>query len=217
MTHGPIRALRFVHNAISAQAKLVEERAYSADGFEQARALAPEVHILTDILRGHIKGEDDGYFCTLAERAPNSVEAFTFDHREESARLDEIDRLVDACSSNDDVVALRRAVTVLREQVDHHMKKEEEILWPLTESLFSPPEQGQIIQAILSVIPKEAMPKLVPWIVSMQSPQDAVAYVQVLERAQPPEVFAMSKRWIESGVSSERWSELVGALPSLQS
>ena len=47
---------------------------------------------------------------------------------------------------------------VVREHLDLHMTKEEQILWPQTEEQFSPPEQATIVQNILAAIPKEEFP-----------------------------------------------------------
>ncbi|MBW2463991.1 MAG: hypothetical protein JRH11_20250 [Deltaproteobacteria bacterium] len=88
---------------------------------------------------------------------------------------------------------------------------------PLIAERFSPPEQGAIVNDILSAIPKEAMPKLVPWIVERQSVEDAVAYVSALRGAMPPPVFAAARGWIEGGVAPERWRALVERIPELAS
>lgn len=37
----------------------------------------------------------------------------------------------------------------------------------------------------------------------------------LLHRVQPPEVLAMSARWIRDGVREERWAELTAAVPEL--
>lgn len=214
MPPGPIRALRYIHEAIRAQAALVEERCASAQPADVA-GFRDQIATLTRAVRLHVAGEDAGMFPVLAERIPNSVASFEFDHVSEEERLAELDRLGQQCAGDDDLQELRRSAIVVREHLDLHMTKEEQILWPLTEEHFAPPEQATIVQKILAAIPKEEFPTLLPWIVDMVTVDDAVAYVQFLEKVQPAEVFAMTARWLSDGVSAERLAALRPRLPAL--
>lgn len=217
MTAGPIRGLRFIHNAIRVQAEEVEDALVAASSPADATKVAPTVRLLTGAVRPHVYGEDVGYFPQLRERLPRAADAFQFDHDAEKDRLDELDRLVSSCSSNQQLALLRRHAVVVREHLDLHMAKEEQILWPETEEAFSPEEQGAIIGAVLGVIPQEQLVTLVPWLVDRQSSDEAVAYMRMLQHVQPPEVFEMFTGWVSAGSRTERWEELIAAMPELSS
>lgn len=213
---GPIRALRFIHNAIRVQASEVERLcAECVSPAAAAETVTPAVAVLNSAVRGHVIGEDEGYFPTLRGRLPHAADSFQFDHDDEEQRLVELETLAANCESDADLAALRRVAIVVREHLDLHMTKEEEILWPLTEEHFTPPEQGAMVGAILAVLPKDSMPSMIPWVVELQTPDEAVAYVRMLRQAQPAEVFGMFLGWIRSGVSEQRWSELVAAIPEI--
>jgi len=217
MTEGPIRGLRFIHNAIRVQAGEVEDALFAAVSPGDVTQSAMAVHLLTSAVRPHVHGEDIGYFPRLRERLPRAADAFQFDHDAEKERLDELDRLVDVCASDEQLAELRRHAVVVREHLDLHMTKEEQILWPETEEAFSPQEQGEIIGAVLAEIPQEQMVTLVPWLVDRQSSEEAVAYMRMLQHVQPPEVFAVFTGWVREGSRPERWNELISAMPELSS
>jgi hemerythrin-like domain-containing protein len=217
MPEGPIRGLRFIHNAIRVQAREVEDALVAAASPTDATKSATTVHLLTGAVRPHVHGEDVGYFPQLRERLPRAADAFQFDHDAEKERLDELDRLVGACASDEQLAELRRHAVVVREHLDLHMTKEEQILWPQTEEAFSPQEQGAIIGAVLGVIPQEQMVTLVPWLVDRQSSEEAISYMRMLQHVQPAEVFAMFTGWVREGSRAERWDELIAAMPELSS
>jgi len=215
MPPGPIRGLRFVHSALRIQSAQIAEDCARLSEPAETSGLADAVGKLVRAERGHAKGEDGGYFPTLEERAPRVTAPFTFDHHHEDSHLDRLEQLVASCSSQEELAELKQLSVVIRESLDAHMTKEEQLLWPLTEELFSPPEQGAIIGAILAVIPPASMPELISWITEVISAEDAVAYVQLLQRVQPPEVFATTTGWIQSGVSPDRWQHLGSEIPGL--
>ena len=216
MTQGPIRGLRFVHEAIRVEAHYLEHRIAAFTNATDARDVVPAVKLLTAAVRGHVRGEDVGYFPALAERAPGALDAFVFDHDEEAPHLDRYDALAESCAAGTgDLAALKRMSVSIHEHLRHHMAKEEAILWPLTERLFSPAEQGGLLGAVVAAVPRESMPVLVPWIVDRQSHDEAVAYVKLLATAMPPPAFEAAKGWIRGGVRPETWQGLVSRVEGL--
>jgi len=215
MTAGPIHGLRFIHAAIRAQAADIVARSQSIDSPADARQLLAAAQFLAEATSGHARGEDVGYFPTLAERAGGVVEPFGTDHVEENARLDRFVAAVEGCSSDEDLANVRELASALRDSLHEHMVREETVLWPLTEQHFSPPEQGAIIGAIIGAVPRESMPRLIPWMVEWQSADEAVAYVKMLKHVQPPEVFRVTVGWIREGVSPARWKDVAAGMPEL--
>jgi iron-sulfur cluster repair protein YtfE (RIC family) len=207
MSAGPIRGLRFIHQALRAAGSDIARRSAACNDPEAVKGLAEAVNGYTAAARGHAQGEDDGYFPTLTERAPGVAESFVFDHREEQQHLDDMDRLVADCPA-DQLEAFKQLCTVVCAQMELHMRKEEELLWPLTEEKFSPPEQGAIMQAILGAIPKAQFPSLLPWLVNNLELDEAVDYLQLLQRLQPPEVFQTTLGWMRDSVRTDHWSAI---------
>jgi hypothetical protein len=204
---GPIRALIYVHEALRAAAVELEAACNAAGAPAEVESFGERLREYTYTARGHAVAEDKGYFPTLSERAPNVADAFAFDHDDEAEHLAELDRLSAGCTDAE-LPELKRLMSQVRAQMDLHMRKEETILWPLTEKLFSPPEQGAMVQQILAAIPAEDMPKLIPWIVDQLDVELAGRYVDTLAKVQPAEVFARTVEWIRSGCVPARVVEL---------
>ncbi len=218
MAHGPIRALRFIHDAIRAEYALLDDAVsgYTTPG--QASAIVEPVKMLTRLIRGHVHGEDAGYFPALEAKAGPITKPFSMDHDDEGARLDALDACVDRCAAGGtqaDLIELKRSIAIEGAIIDQHMAKEERLLWPLTEELFTPPEQGAIVGAIIAVIPREEMPVLVPWIMQRQTDADALAYVAVLEKAMPPPAFTMIMGAVKARTTEACWANIAGARPEL--
>ena len=49
----------------------------------------------------------------------------------------------------------------------------------------------------------------------LQSPEGAVAYVEVLAKTMPPPVFEKAKGWLKDGIPGELFQHLTGAVPKL--
>ena len=214
---GPIDSLRFVHEAILAEADAIEAAVAEAGSPADAGELAARVAYYGSLVDRHTRGEEIGLFPALAEKVPGLAEAYVFDHRDERELFEELAGLFERCAGGDaDALSrLRRQVVALSEHVHSHVRKENELVLPLVHEHFTPPEQGAMVQKILSTIPPEDMQVAVPWIVSRLRTETAVAYVRVLEGAMPPPVFAAAKGWLRNGLSAERWGALGAEIPSL--
>jgi hypothetical protein len=114
------------------------------------------------------------------------------------------------------VAAFQRELYAFALQAQAHIDKENTFILPLVAEKFSPPEQGGMMQQIISAIPKEAMAQAVPWLVARQTMDDAVAYVNGLAAAMPEPVFQAAKGWIQGGVDAERWAALQERVPQLR-
>ncbi|TNE88514.1 MAG: hemerythrin domain-containing protein [Deltaproteobacteria bacterium] len=215
MPPGPIRGLRFVHTAIRNETASLADRAASIEDPAEVAALGDDFGLLADALIGHAIGEDEGYFGTLDERAGPLCAAYSQDHADEKVVLGKLAEAIASCGTADELAAIQAELAHLRDHSDAHMSREENELWPKTEELFSPPEQGGIIQAILAVIPKEQFPVLIPWIVARNPDDEAVAYVTMLSRVQPPEVFARTRTWLADGLVPAQWSMLCERVEAL--
>lgn len=210
---GPISALRFVHSAILHESDRIDAAATSATSGDDLAALADDVAFFEELVLLHTRGEELGMFPVLAELAPHIDETYLFDHEDERATF----AALRAAITDGDVRAAQRSAVVLRQHAHSHIEKENTLLLPFVEEQLPPPEQGAMLGKILSTIPPEQMPAVVPWIIERISADDAESYVRVLQGAMPPEVFERARTWIRDGVSPSRWDELRTRVPDLAS
>jgi hypothetical protein len=208
---GPINALRYVHTAILNESDRIDQAAADARTGDELVALAADVAFFEDLVLLHTRGEEIGLFPKLAELAPHIDETYLHDHVDERETFTALRAAIDAA----DLTAARRAALALREHAHSHVTKENTYILPLVDERFGAPEQGAMLGEILSTIPPEKMPKVVPWIIDRVPADDAESYVRVLEGAMPPEVFGAAKSWIREGVAPETWTELSSRLPQL--
>jgi hypothetical protein len=110
---------------------------------------------------------------------------------------------------------LRRQTIALTEHLALHSRKEDELITPLVEEHFSPPEQASMLQEILAAIPRAEMSTGVPWIVSRQEPDDREAYVRGLMAAMPAPAFEAAKGWIRDGIPADQWADLTSRIEGL--
>jgi len=213
---GPIDSLRFVHAAILAEADGIEAAAAAATPADIA-ALRERVAYFSNLVHLHTKGEEIGLFPKLAERHGQLPALYLYDHEHERALFAEILELCDACQKDDAgaLARLRRQTVALNAHTSSHIAKENELVIPLTGELFSPAEQGAMVQEILSTIGPEEMATAVPFIVSRCNLEMAAAYVGVLASAMPPPVFEKAKGWIAGGVDADKVAALKQKVPAL--
>lgn len=82
MQESPVRGVRFIHRAILAEVRKVEDLALEGDFQAAARRLP----FLEKVLHLHNTGEEVGLFPDLDARMPEVVPAYPFDHRVTHAR-----------------------------------------------------------------------------------------------------------------------------------
>ena len=160
----PIDALRFVHTSIVRESERIDQVLAQASTAEDLVAIADDVALFEELVQLHTRGEELGLFPVLAEAAPHIDETYLFDHDEERATFA---ALREAIAGND-LDAARRAAVVLRQDARSHVEKENTFILPLVVELFTP-EQGAMLGQILSTIPTERMPAVVPWIIERVS------------------------------------------------
>lgn len=208
---GPINSLRFVHSALTSEAAHIEAAITGAQGASDVAAVLADVQWYVEISDLHMKGEEAGLFPRLAEVAEHVDATYLHDHEEERARLAQLLSLTQQCSevaSDESLSKLRRLSVAVVEHIEAHVTKENTLILPLVDKHFPPPEQGVMLQKILSTIAPEKMARAVPWIVSRVSIDEAEAYVRGLAAAMPAPVFEKARGWIADGVGADRVAEL---------
>lgn len=214
---GPIDSLRFVHTALCVEADAFERNVREAQKPQDVGALQKGFGILAELSEYHTRGEEVGLFPALKEKSANIEDTYLFDHQDERAMFLEIQENLVASANGDQkaLARLRRQSVAFNEHLQTHVRKENELILPFVVENFSLPEQGAMLQKILSAIPQEAMAWIVPWIIERQLPDGAEAYVRVLMAAMPAPAFEAAKGWIKEGCSAERVTDLQSRVPEL--
>jgi hypothetical protein len=214
---GPIDSLRFVHAALCVEADAFERNVREAANPADVAPLHKGFGILAEISEYHTRGEEIGLFPALKERSADIDTTYLYDHEDERAMFLEIQDNLAASSRGDEkaLARLKRQSVAFNEHLQTHVRKENELILPYVSKNFSPPEQGAMLQKILSTIPQDAMSWAVPWVVERQLPDAAEAYVRALMGAMPPPVFEAAKGWIREGCSEARVADLQSRIPEL--
>lgn len=218
---GPILGIRFVHTAIKRETEDIDASVAGISTPEQAAALAKRVEFLGLMVHLHTDGEEKAMFPKLEEKERNMAAHYLFDHKQEEALLAEVKDLVAAVAQNPTDKAskvrndLQRRAAALRHHAQLHIGKEEAIVIPAVVKNFSPPEQGAIVQQVLSSYTPDQVREMLPWIINWLEPADRAIYMRDMSMGMPPPIFAAAKDWIRAGTSAEVWSDLQRRVPDL--
>ena len=195
----PARGIRFIHQAISREAREIERLAAEDGGGAQVAARLP---FFRRALRLHTSGEEMSIFADLAQRAPHVPAAYLLDHREEEHLLDELER-----AAAQGGPGLPRAAVALTEHLRLHIRKEEELVVPLLEEMYTPAELGAQIVRMMATFTPADFAAVLPWLITWLDPEDRRAYLAVMEAAAPqrmPQVLEL----LRAKLTPEAWQSL---------
>jgi hypothetical protein len=195
----PVRGVRFIHRAILVEAGQIE--ALAAEG--RGPAVAERLPFFERVLHLHNTGEEVGLFPDIDAKAPDIVPAYLLDHREEKVLFANLRAACTAGGPN-----LAQAAAAFAAHLRLHIKKEEELIVPLVERLFSIPEQGAQVGKMLAQFTPADMGQLLPWLVTALEVDDRRAYLGLLERVMPPDRFGGALATVKAGVTPEVWASL---------
>jgi hypothetical protein len=195
----PVRGIRFIHRAILVEAGKVE--ALAAEG--QKTAVAERLPFFERVLHLHNTGEEVALFPDIDARQPDVIPAYLLDHREEKQLFA---TLREACATGGP--ALVRAAAAVAAHLRLHIKKEEELIVPLMERLFSIPEQGAQVGKMMGQFTPADMGQILPWLVTSLEVEDRRAYLSLMEKAAPPDRFAGVLGMLRAGLAPEVWASL---------
>jgi hemerythrin-like domain-containing protein len=221
---GPIAGVRFIHTAIDREAADVESRASSLTDADGARRLADKLAFFERVNAYHTKGEEVAIFPRLEEKVKHQAPAYLLDHEEERALFAELKSLLAQLAVGLDGkldgrlhARLVRQSAALRDSLALHIRKENEILVPLLDAAFTPPEQGVMVGQAVAEIPKEEMPAVLPWLVAWLDPDDRESYLREMMRVMPPPVISAAAGWLAEKLPTSAWSDLKRRIPELPS
>jgi hypothetical protein len=195
----PVRGVRFIHEAINREAAELERLASRGD----PSSIAARLPFFKRVLHLHTAGEEGGMFADLATRSPDVPASYILDHREEDELFAAVERTV-----SEGGPSLLRALIALREHLRLHIRKEEELLVPLIERLFTPEEQGAQVGRMMATFTPADMAAVLPWLLDWLEPSDRRAYVGMVERSAPPERFAAFLQMLRGSLAPQVWQSL---------
>ncbi len=220
--NSPIAGIRFVHTAIRRETSEIEKIASTLSSPVEAEKLAARVEMLAHEIHLHTQGEELSIFPTLETKEANIAVHYVFDHHREDELLKNVKELAEALKgeSTESKASelrseLRRAATSLRYHAQLHIKKEEEIIVPMVQKHFAPPEQGAIVKDLLSRYRPEELSKTLPWTITWLDADDREKYVRIMQAGMPPQAFVALKGWLKNGTPPEVWSDLSTRVPEL--
>jgi hemerythrin-like domain-containing protein len=195
--------LLYIHKAILREARSLEtavvERA-------EPEALLARLRFFEELLHHHTDGEEQFLFPEIERRAPRVCATYVFDHKDERALLGRLAETIERT----DLEAARRAVIALVEHLDAHIRKENELIVPLIDELFTPAEHEAMVGRIQGAIPPPFMARVLPWLALSLDSADRVAFLSVL----PPERRAPMLGLLQAALPPAIWSELERSLPT---
>ena len=114
-----------------------------------------------------------------SRRRPSIADTYLFDHVDERALFSELTQLAREASTGkpDALARLQRQSIALTEHLHAHVRKENELIFPLVNELFSPPEQGEMVGKMIADLTPEYNVIAMPWIVRMNDADGAAVYV----------------------------------------
>jgi hemerythrin-like domain-containing protein len=214
---GPIDSLRFVHTALEREILALEENVTTAKTPEQAASLKERFEFLERFGHGHTSGEEVGLFPQIDEKIPSFSKTFVFDHGDERAAFARIGGHLASCAKGDAGAhrALVREVTKLADHMSRHIRKENELVLPIVNELFSREEQLAMIGQIIGKISPQEMAIGVPFITGWLDHDDRVAYVGILQRSVPEPAFRGLAASIKVRLDADAFAALAKAVPAL--
>jgi hypothetical protein len=163
------------------------------------------------MIHHHTEGEEKTVFAVLEQRCPAVAAGYLHDHVAERARLANIEKAARA----GDLAAVRRGASQLVAHVELHIQKEEELIVPLMEKHFTIPEIGEHVGKMMASFTPEDLKALLPWMIVRLSPQQRIAYLQVVKGAMPPDRFQGMCGIIRGGIPAEDWSAIAAGVPGI--
>lgn len=222
MQDSPIAGIRFIHTAIRRETADIERIAGTAVTPEVAASLSRKIDFLTLQIHLHTDGEATAIFPSIETKENNIAVHYLHDHAEEEkllAAVKELSTVLEKESAGPRITEARtellRNAIALRYHAWLHSIKEEQIIVPLVQKHFSPPEQGGIVQQVIGKYRPDQLSQTIPWTINWLDPDDREAYVRVMQKGMPPQAFNALKDWLRTGTPAEVWSDLQKRVPEL--
>lgn len=226
---GPVHSILWIHNAILKESQEFEEAARGLDREDktQITSLLDRFKFFHQVLKVHEDAEELAIFPVLERKFKYLAATYEFDHRRHLNSYTEIEDILAGLGrarSNSERVELARRLNrqaiASNIMMDLHIAKENELLFPTYDQLFSFEEQrAHFAQgfALTAHLPPDFTPRLMAWIFKAQTVDDREAFIKEFVGRLPPEHLAGMMKFISSAVSPQEWQEMLRRIPQLAS
>ncbi|VAH63071.1 unnamed protein product [Triticum turgidum subsp. durum] len=186
----PIDEILYWHNAIRKELNDIAEetrRMQQSGDFADISAFNARLQFIADVCIFHSIAEDQVVFPAV-----NSELSFVLEHAEEERRFNNFRCLIqqiqmagakstaaefysELCSHADQIM----------EAIEKHFCNEETKVLPQARVLFSPEKQRELLYRSLCVMPLKLLERVLPWLVSKLSDEEASSFLQNMRLAAP--------------------------------
>ena len=221
---GPMQGFLYIHNTILKEAQQFEEAARELDreNDTQVTELSDRFKFFHMVLKEHEDSEEEFFFPPLKAKIHPVAEPYVFDHNHHSRLYDDVAGLLTglrSARSNSERVELARQLNrqtiALNVMMDIHINKENEVLLPVFDELFTLEEQGSIVERLHASIPQDLMQQMAPWVFRAQMVDDREGLIRMVMEMFPPELMQGMVSSFASAVTPQEWQEMVRRIPEL--
>jgi hemerythrin-like domain-containing protein len=208
---GPLGAVKFIHNAIRQDIKDIKSDVSTVAtlGAGNLEGAGKRFAFLEEVLGIHERAEETHLFPAISAKVAGTGEHYERTHRE----IDQVRTGLRAALAANNAEDANARLTDLRDRMDAHLDEEETVLLPLFDEHFSIPEQGAIVGKMAEEMPAERMGEVLTWILRLVSNDDRAAYLGVLSKAMPPQVFAGVRKLASEVIPPADWQVVSAQVP----
>lgn len=203
------KAFRIELNAILRRAKELPDEGSSPNPRTLA-SLAESVAFLRKMVLDHSQAEDDILLPRLEQRVPGISARYKDDHCDERKLFQDLAKCLEElrCASEETECArlvqkLQNVARTLLDEMLHHLREEEEHMWPHVRNLFTGEEQSEIVALIFGHMSCDRLRELLPWMIRMLSVSETHTMMNhILQVTQS----TMFETWLKSWLPLEEES-----------
>ncbi len=221
--HRPMDSVRFIHRVLRTMLNGMEQTAANADyaNDQQVGAIAGQFQGVNMMLGEHIKQEDELIFPSLEKRVREVIPSYSADHTQDRELLTKMGGLLadlpktPAAQRGALGKQAYRTAVVINCTSDHHMQKEEAIVYPLINKHVGDDEQWAIIRQLYARLPVQMFPMAMPGMMRLLDQEEREEQVRDFMKAMTPETFKAAIAHAPKGMSPAEWSDLQRRIPEL--
>eukprot|EP00250_Pteridium_aquilinum_P020433 c24812_g1_i2 orf=124-4074(-) len=192
----PIDTLLYWHIAIRKELANFAQEVKSAQSAQLSvctnlSALSERLQFLVDACRFHSAAEDKVLFPAIAQKAKQHI-SFVSKHAEEERCLEMVRQYIEGFQLKRESITLDEFYGKLYEHVDaackiiqQHFLDEETKVFPLARQSFTIHEQRSLVYRSFQVMPLKLLEKVLPWLVSALSEEEARNVLENIRLAAP--------------------------------
>jgi hemerythrin-like domain-containing protein len=221
----PFNGTRYAHKWMRSELAGLEQESQGLVGAEPEAVVAftERLAFFHAGVLAHNEGEEKVLWPALEARVPQVSVPYAYDHAADDTTFGQIEQLLEqlprAAEPDRSAIGQRlaRQAAALHEGIARHSRKEDAHHFPLTEQLFSVPEQGQLAGAMVAHLPPAILMRALPLIFRVLSPDERADYLTIMRAGMPEPAFVRAVDLVRAGLPPADWQELAVKMPGLES